>query len=151
MNYWLVKTEPSEFSITDLQQEKITRWDGIRNYQARNFIRDKMTVGDGVLVYHSSCSDVGIVGTAVVCSTPYTDPLQFDSSSRYFSEKSKPEKPLWVAIDIEFKSVFPKLISLKMIKADKRFEEMMLVKKGARLSVMPVSSEHWNMLLNEYS
>ncbi|QDF66810.1 EVE domain-containing protein [Shewanella sp. SNU WT4] len=148
MQYWLLKSEPDEFSINDLAKlaPKVEPWSGIRNYQARNFIRDQMQIGDGILFYHSSCKQPGIVGLAKVASTPYPDPSQFDSVSPYFDAKSSIDNPRWVLVDIEFLEKFKRVISLTQIKAMPQFSELALI-KSPRLSVQPVSSSHWQQLL----
>lgn len=154
MNYWLFKSEPDAYSIDNLQQEKdgIGRWDGIRNYQARNLLRDQIKIDDEVLFYHSSCKDVGIAGYAKVVSPPYPDPLQFNPESKYYDPKSTVEKPRWVCLDVQYGEHSKKFISLKQIKNTPELEEMVLVKRG-RLSVQPVTDNEWktirNMTLND--
>lgn len=144
MNYWLFKSEPDAYSIDDLKNEPngVGRWDGIRNYQARNLLRDEVKVGDLVLFYHSSCKDVGVVGIAEVTSSPYPDPLQFDLESKYYDPKSKPEEPRWVCLDIQYKKKTAEFLSLKKIKEIEELEDMVLVKRG-RLSIQPVTKNEW--------
>src|SRR3954466_5155189 len=109
MRYWLMKTEPDEFSIDDLAKKKVEPWVGVRNYQARNFMRDGMKVGDGVLFYHSSCAEPGIVGIARVASTAYPDPTQFDPKSPYYDPKSKHEEPRWLLVDVQVTQKIPNI------------------------------------------
>lgn len=144
--YWLFKTEPDEFSIDDLQQRQRERWDGIRNYQARNLLRDQVQVGDQVLIYHSSCKRVGVAGIAEVVSQPYPDPLQFDPDSAYFDGKSSTDKPRWVSVDIAFVQKFTTVLSLQTIKAMPRLSDMVLIKQG-RLSVQPVTQGEWQTIV----
>jgi len=148
MNYWLFKSEPDAYSIIDLKNEEngIGRWDGIRNYQARNLLRDEIKVGDHVLFYHSSCKDVGVAGTAKVTSAPYPDPLQFDPESKYFDPKSKQEDPRWVCLDIQYEQEVKKFLSLKQIKETPELDDMVLVKRG-RLSVQPVTEREWQHIM----
>ena len=146
MNHWLLKSEPSDYSIDDLQREKITLWTGIRNFQARNFIRDEMRLGDRVFIYHSSCKQVGIAGIAEVVSQAYADPDQFDNSSRYYDVKASREKPNWFVIDIKFVAKAQQLLSLKVMKAAPELADLKLFKQS-RLSVLPVSTQQWDYIL----
>ncbi|MDU0111457.1 EVE domain-containing protein [Psychrosphaera aquimarina] len=148
MNYWLFKSEPDDYSLLDLKNDKnsTVRWDGIRNYQARNLLRDEIKVGDQVLFYHSSCKNIGVAGTAKVVSSPYPDPLQFNPESKYYDPKSKPESPRWVSLDIQYQQEFIKFVPLALIKATKALEEMVLVKRG-RLSIQPVTEAEWNIIM----
>lgn len=143
MSWWLMKTEPDAFSIDDLKNgpAKTTIWDGVRNYQARNFMRDEMKKGDQVFIYHSSCAEVGIVGEAVVVKERFPDPTQFDESSRYFDAKATVEKPRWFTVSIKYKAKYKKVIPLSDIKVHPQLQEMALVKKGSRLSIMPVTDQ----------
>lgn len=142
--YWLFKAEPHVYGIDHLAAEpnKTGRWDGIRNYQARNFLRDQVKPGDEVFIYHSSCKNVGIVGTAKVVKAAYPDPTQFDPKSTYYDPKSTMENPRWVSVDIQLTKVFPRLISLAEIKAQPLLENMVLVKQS-RLSTQPVTADEW--------
>jgi predicted RNA-binding protein with PUA-like domain len=141
--YWLVKSEPSTYSIDDLKKEKKTPWTGIRNYTARNFMRDSMQVGDPVLFYHSSCPVPGVYGLAKVTSKPYPDPTQFDTQSPYYDPKASPGKPIWYLVDIAFVEKLAMPITLEQMKQDKRLTGMALLQRGNRLSVMDISSnEH---------
>ena len=151
MNYWLIKSEPDAFSIDDLVESpnQTTHWDGVRNYQARNFMRDAMQVGDRVFYYHSNCKPPGIVGICEVASAPYPDHTALDPQSKYFDAKSDPDDPRWVMVDIRFLRRTKRLISLDEIKqhAD-RLEDFALIRRGNRLSIMPVSKEHWDFILS---
>ncbi len=151
MNYWLIKSEPDEFSIDDLKNapEKTEHWDGIRNYQARNFMRDGMSKGDQVFFYHSNCKVPGIVGLAEIVSGAYPDHTAFDSNEKYFDPKSDPENPRWLMVDVRYKRKTKRLISLSEIKEHpERLEGFALIRRGNRLSVMPVSKEHWDFILS---
>ena len=146
-NYWLFKAEPHIYGIDHLAAEpnKTGRWDGIRNYQARNFLRDQVALNDEVFIYHSSCKNVGIVGTAKVVKTAYPDPTQFNPESDYYDPKSTPEHPRWVSVDIKLTKVFSRLISLAEIKAQPQLENMVLVKQS-RLSTQPVTEAEWKII-----
>ncbi|WP_439134493.1 EVE domain-containing protein [Pseudomaricurvus sp.] len=146
MNYWLFKSEPDEFGIDDLAACKRERWDGIRNYQARNLLRDQVAVGDQVLIYHSSCKKVGVAGVARVVAAAYPDPLQFDPDSQYFDPKSSPDNPRWISVDITFVEKFPNVLPLARIKAAPLLADMVLVKQG-RLSIQPVQPDEWQVIL----
>ena len=143
-----MKSEPDAYSIDDLQRDGREMWDSIRNYQARNMMRDDMKIGDGVLFYHSSCKEPGVVGTARVASKPYPDPVQFDKNSRYFDPNSDKDDPRWILVDIEFVSKLSRTISLTEIKAQKSLQDMILTRRGNRLSIMPVSKKHWDKVLS---
>ncbi|WP_237059344.1 EVE domain-containing protein [Microbulbifer sediminum] len=148
MNYWLFKSEPDEYSLRDLAAEpgRTGRWDGIRNYQARNFLRDRVQEGDGVLFYHSACRLPAVVGTAEVVRPAYPDPAQFDPESPYFDPKSTAGEPRWFCVDIRWQDEFARPVPLAEIKADPELQEMVLVKQG-RLSVQPVTPGQWRHLL----
>lgn len=141
MNYWLMKTEPDECSIDDIAKagKQGVLWDGVRNYQARNFMRE-MALGDQVLIYHSSCKTIGVAGVAEVCAVAFPDPMQFDSNSPYFDAKATQEKPRWDAIRLRFVAKFADVISLDAIKKMSPLANNPLVKKGNRLSVIPFST-----------
>ena len=147
MKYWLMKSEPEDYSIDDLERDGREPWDGIRNYQARNMMRDDMKVGDKVFFYHSNCKEPGVVGIARVASEPYPDPTQFDKKSRYYDEKSTKENPRWLLVDVEFEKKLSRTITLTEIKAKKSLADMILTRRGNRLSVMPVSPKHWKTIL----
>lgn len=145
--YWLFKAEPHIYGIDHLAAapDKIGRWDGIRNYQARNFLRDEVKLNDEVFIYHSSCKNVGIVGTARIIKTAYPDPTQFNPESDYYDPKSTPENPRWVSVDIQLTTVFSRLISLAEIKAQPNLENMVLLKQS-RLSTQPVTAYEWKII-----
>lgn len=147
--YWLMKTEPDAFSIDDLQRVGTEPWSGVRNYQARNHMRE-MQVGDGVLFYHSSCEVPGIVGLATVASAPYPDPTQFERKSDYFDPKSTQEQPRWDLVDVAFERKLKRVIPLEEIKRHSAAlgEEFTLIRRGSRLSVLPVTAAQWKFLLS---
>ncbi len=147
-NYWLLKSEPGAYSIDDLNREKKTAWTGIRNYQARNFIRDSMQPGDLCLFYHSNSDPMGVVGVARVVGKPYPDPTQFDIKNHYFDPKSSPKDPIWMLVDIAFVKKFKHCVTLAEIKSDPALEGMML-RRRARLSVQPVSEKHFGYISQE--
>ncbi len=148
MAYWLLKTEPDAFGIDDLMQrpEQTEPWDGVRNYQARNFLRDQMKLGDKVFLYHSSCKDVGIAGVCEVVREGYPDPTQFDPEAKYYDPKSPQDNPRWFCVDVKFIEKFKRVLPLKTIKSLPDITEIGLVKKGGRLSVMPVVEAEWQSL-----
>ena len=149
MQYWLFKTEPDAFSVDDLANmpNQTEHWDGIRNYQARNYLRDRVKLGDQVFIYHSSCKSVGIVGLAEVVKEAYADHTQFNPESKYYDPKADPDKPRWYMVDIKFKQKFDNLLSLKEIKTMPEIKDIGLVKKGHRLSIMPVPQNEWDTLI----
>ncbi|NIV17921.1 MAG: EVE domain-containing protein [Woeseiaceae bacterium] len=148
MAYWLMKSEPDAYSIDDLERDGREHWDGIRNYQARNMMRDDMRIGDEVFFYHSNCREPGIVGVAKVASEPYPDPTQFDPGSKYFDPKSSEDNPRWILVDVEFVRKLNRTITLAEIKNQAALDGMTLTRKGNRLSIMPVSDEHWHVILD---
>ncbi len=150
MNYWLMKSEPSECSVDDaLAAPKATvPWVGVRNYQARNFMRDAMRVGDGVLFYHSSCAEPGIVGIAQVASAPYPDPTQFDPKSPYYDAKSKREAPRWMLVDVQALRKTRNL-TLPELRADDALHDLVVLRKGNRLSITPVEPQHWRVIFKQ--
>jgi predicted RNA-binding protein with PUA-like domain len=145
-HYWLMKNEPEVYSLTDLKREKRYAWDGVRNYAARNHMKE-MKVGDLVLYYYSSSDPIGVAGVAKVVKEAYPDPTQFDPSSKYFDPKSTKENPRWVAVDVRFVSAFSELLTLEELKNNAFFEDMLVVQKGMRLSVQPVAEKHFNKIL----
>ena len=147
MNYWLMKTEPDTFSIDDLKRKKREAWDGVRNYQARNFMRDDMRVGDGVFFYHSNCAEPGIAGLAEVATDAYPDPSQFDPKSQYFDPGSSRDNPRWMLVDVTFVKKLKRVITLDELKNHKALTDMRLLRKGNRLSVMPVAAADWKYIL----
>lgn len=146
MNYWLMKSEPDEASILDLQRAGTLPWTGVRNYQARNFMRDDMQLGDGVLFYHSSCPEPGIAGLAEVCSAAYPDATQFDPESHYYDPKSKPEAPRWVHVDVRWRET-TRLLSLKEMREAPELASMRVLERGSRLSITPVTADEWKAVL----
>ena len=148
MQYWLMKSEPEAFSIDDLKRNKQEPWDGVRNYQARNFMRDGMRPGDKVFFYHSNCAVPGIVGIAAVATDAYPDPSQFDPKSNYFDPGSSRDNPRWMLVDVKFVKKLKRTISLDEMKNDPALDGMPLLRKGNRLSVMPVDAAHWKYILD---
>jgi predicted RNA-binding protein with PUA-like domain len=147
MKYWLMKSEPDTFSIDDLKRKGTEPWDGVRNYQARNFMRDGMKVGDKIFFYHSNTEVPGIVGIATVASPAYPDESQFNKKSKYYDEKATREEPRWVLIDVKFERKLARIISLEELKNRDELVDMPLVRKGNRLSVMPVAKSDWDFIL----
>ena len=150
MNYWLMKSEPNAYSIDDLQAEPThAGWDGVRNYQARNMIRDQMQPGDQAFFYHSNCAEPGIVGMMQITSSSYVDDTAFNPNEHYYDPKSDPEKPRWYQVDVQFVRQLRRTISLRELKtyADSDLLGMPLVRKGNRLSVMPVTEVQWHFIL----
>ena len=147
ISHWLMKSEPDTFSIDDLETRGREPWDGVRNYQARNFMRDGMRVGDGVFFYHSNCAEPGIVGLAEVASEAYPDPSQFDPKSDYFDPGASRDNPRWMLVDVGFVRKLKRTITLRELQALSSLAEMPLVRKGNRLSVMPVTAAEWKTIL----
>ena len=149
MAYWLFKTEPSECSIDDFANapETAITWDGVRNYQARNMLRDGVKTGDKVFIYHSSCKLIGVAGIARVVRSGYPDPSQFNSASVYFDSKSSTDNPRWIAVDLVFERKLPAIISLDKLKSSAKLSELPVVQKGSRLSVMPVNEAQWQTIM----
>ena len=146
MNHWLMKSEPDVFSIDDLKTRGKEPWDGVRNYQARNFMRDGMRIGDRIFFYHSNCKVPGIVGIAEVVSEAYPDPSQFDPDSKYFDAGSSRAAPRWMLVDVGYVQTFPRTISLDELKTCPQLADMPLLRKGNRLSVMPVAAGDWQFI-----
>ncbi len=148
MNYWLMKSEPDAFSIDDLQKVKKEPWSGVRNYQARNFMWKDMKLGDGVLFYHSNAKIPGIAGLAKVASAAYPDPTQFDPESDYWDPKATVEKPRWFLVDVSFERTFSAVLSLETLKANADIlGDFVLLNRGTRLSVLPVTKVQWQTIL----
>jgi predicted RNA-binding protein with PUA-like domain len=147
-NYWLMKSEPSEVSVDDAiaAPDSTVAWTGVRNYQARNFMRDLMRVDDGVLFYHSSCAEPGIVGIGRVASTPYPDPTQFDKKSKYYDAASKKEEPRWQLVDVQVLKK-TRTLGLPELRATSGLEDMVVLRKGNRLSITPVEAKQWKTIL----
>ena len=148
--YWMMKSEPAAFSIDDLERVGTEPWNGVRNYQARNFMRDGMRVGDGVMIYHSNTKVPGIAGLATVASAAYPDDTQFDAGSHYFDEKATREQPRWFLVDVAFDRKLKRLIPLEEIRqhTDALGEGFALTARGSRLSVFPVTAAQWKLLLS---
>jgi len=142
-----MKTEPADFSIDTLARRKLEPWTGVRNYQARNFMRDGMRAGDGVFIYHSGGTDPGIAGIARVAGDAYPDPTQFQKRSKYFDPKSAPDAPRWWMVDVAFKRRFERMLPLAQLRLQPALEGMPLLARGSRLSVQPVASAFWKFIL----
>ncbi|MGX4640784.1 EVE domain-containing protein [Massilia sp. SYSU DXS3249] len=148
MPYWLMKSEPDEVSFDDVRAApgQTVAWFGVRNYQARNFMRDAMQVGDGILFYHSSCAVPGVAGIAEVASTPYPDATQFDSAGKYFDPKATREQPRWISVDVRAKEQ-GRYLPLAEMRTVPELEDMVLLQKGSRLSISPVTPGQWKRIL----
>lgn len=143
-----MKSEPDCYSIADLKKDTVEMWDGTRNYQVRNFMRDDMEVGDRALFYHSNAGkETGCVGVMEVCSKAYPDPTQFDPKSDHPDPKSDPENPRWLCVDVKYVDMFSRTVTLQEIKLDPAFEGMPLIKKGNRLSVFPITKKHYDRVV----
>ncbi len=148
MNYWLMKSEPKAYSIDDLEREKITMWEGCRNYQVRNILRDTMKIGDQAFFYHSNATPSGIVGTMRIISEPYPDPTQFDLNSKYYDPKSSPIKPTWCVRDVEFLEKWQHMITIAELKNSSGFQNLAAIQKGQRLSITFVTPQEWQQILS---
>ncbi len=152
MKHWLMKSEPNDFSIDDLQAAPggETFWDGVRNYQARNFMRDRMTIGDLVLYYHSNCPEPGIVGIATVSREAYPDHSAFDVDDKHYDPKSDPDNPRWCMVDIRFERKLKRVVSLRELRvhAGGPLRDMVLLRRGNRLSITPVTAAEWDFILS---
>ncbi len=144
--YWLMKSEPTCYSIDDLKRDKKTDWDGVRNYQARNFMRDKMSVGDGILFYHSSTTPAGVVGIAKVATVAHPDESAQDKKDDHYDPKATKENPIWMCVDVSFVKKFKDIVTLEEIKANSKLEGIMVAARGSRLSVQPVSAAHFKLI-----
>jgi predicted RNA-binding protein with PUA-like domain len=146
--YWLFKSEPTTYSLDDLNkaQSKTTLWDGVRNYQARNLLRDEVSKGDEVLFYHSACKEPAAVGVAKVVRAGYPDPTQFDKNHKYHDAGSKEDNPRWFVVDVKFERAFKNPVTLKEMRAMDDLEGMVLLKKGSRLSIQPVTPAEWKVI-----
>ena len=149
MAYWLMKSEPEAFSIDDLAKRPKKRepWDGVRNYQARNFMRDAMKIGDLAFFYHSNCKVPGIVGVMKIAKSSYPDHTQFDPESKYFDPKSSPDNPRWFLVDVEFKEKFKNIVSLTQLKLETKISSMKILQKGNRLSITPITKLEWQHVI----
>jgi predicted RNA-binding protein with PUA-like domain len=150
MKYWLMKSEPNVYSIDHLsvQKKKTDHWDGIRNYQARNFIRDDMGVGDLAFFYHSNCDTPAIVGIMEIVSFAYPDHTAFDLAEKYYDPKSDPDNPRWFMVNVRLKKKFRRHVTLMQIRSERKLESMRLVQKGNRLSILPLTKREWNHILS---
>lgn len=144
LKFWLMKSEPDVFSIDDLKKNKTTLWEGVRNYQARNYMMNDMQVGDSVLFYHSSSDPSGVAGLATISKAAIPDPTQFDKKSEYYDPKATKEKPIWFCTEVKFVSKFPNFIPLEQIKKDKKLSGMVVIQKGSRLSIQPVEQKDFD-------
>lgn len=147
MKHWLMKSEPTTYGIDDLERDGVTTWEGVRNYQARNFLRDEVRKGDRVLFYHSSAKPTGVAGIGEVVREAYPDPTAFDPDHPYFDPKSDPEAPRWMMVDVQFVERFPTVVALATLKADPGLDGLLVTRKGQRLSVMPVTPDHYAHIL----
>ena len=147
--YWLFKSEPTSYSYADLAAESdgTAEWDGVRNYQVRNLMRDEMRVGDGVLFYHSSATPTAVMGTATIVREAYPDTTAWDPADRHFDPKSTPENPVWLMVDIRADREFARPVTLQEIKSHPRLQNMMVARKGMRLSITPVTEEEWDEIV----
>lgn len=144
---WLMKCEPSAYSIDDLARDRRTSWEGVRNYQARNFLRDELQIGDDVLFYHSNAEPSGVAGLARVCKSGYPDHCAFDPAHKYFDPDSDPTKPRWYMVDLEFVAKLPRVLALSELKADPSLAGMMVLQRGSRLSIQPVTRPHFERVV----
>jgi len=147
MKYWLMKNEPEAFSIDDLERVNIEPWDGIRNYQVRNFFRDDMSIGDKSFFYHSSCKVPGIVGTMEIVSEAYSDHTAWDPGEHYYDPKSDPENPTWLMVDVRFVSKLDEPVTLKELRTHPELADMRILQRGNRLSVTPLEKKHWDYII----
>lgn len=149
--YWLMKSEPDVYSIDDLEKQGTTPWEGIRNYQARNFMRDDMKIGDKVLFYHSNAKPPGIAGLAEVCKLAYPDYFAFDPKSKYYDPKSTEDSPRWMMVDVKFVKKFNTLLSLNEIKENEHLQDMMVIKRGSRLSIQKVTEKDYTYIVKTFA
>jgi predicted RNA-binding protein with PUA-like domain len=145
--YWLLKCEPEAYTIEDLERDGATTWEGVRNFQARNFMRDDMKVGDGVLFYASNAEPSGVTGVAEISREGYPDPYSFQEGHKYHDPKSNPENPTWYMVDIRFVERFSDIIPLAVLKETRGLGDMMVVQKGSRLSVQPVTKKEFDIVV----
>ncbi|MCH8108323.1 MAG: EVE domain-containing protein [Chloroflexi bacterium] len=143
--YWLFKSEPTAYSFSDLLKEpdQTAEWDGVRNYQVRNYMRDDMKVGDGVLFYHSSAKPLAVVGTASIVKEAYPDNTAWDPNDKHFDKRSTPDDPVWLMVDIKAEQEFAHPVTLPQIKANPQLQDMLLARRGMRLSIQPVTPQEW--------
>ena len=148
MQYWLMKSEPGEYSIDDLKRDKVECWDGVRNFQARNMMRDAMKVGDLAFMYHSNCDVIGIAGIMKIAREGYPDHTAFDQNDKHYDPKSDPKNPRWFMVDVRYKRKLNRMITLAELRQHEELDGLQLLKRGNRLSVMPVSKFHWDFILS---
>ncbi len=148
MKYWLMKSEPSVYGIDSLQRDKRTSWGGVRNYQVRNMFRDDFAKGDLAFFYHSSCAEPGIVGTMTVVGKAYPDATQFDPESGYWDPRSRPESPAWLAVDVRFQQRYSRPLSLDVLRRQPELEGMLILRRGNRLSVTPVTEAEAQVIIS---
>ncbi len=146
IQHWLMKTEPENYSIDHLKQDKKTYWSGVRNYQARNFMRDQMKIGDLALYYHSNADPSGVAGIARICARAHADFTAWDPKDVHFDPKSTPQNPIWMMVDIEFIEKFPHFVSLDELRREPRLQGLLALKRGTRLSIQPVSEKHFQII-----
>ena len=147
MNFWLMKNEPEDYNIDDLARDKTEPWDGIRNYQVRNMIRDDMRIGDHAFFYHSNCETPGIYGQMSICKEAYVDHTAFDKKAKYYDPKSKKDTPRWLMVDVMFKKKFKKIVTLTDLKSHKELADMRVVQRGNRLSITRLENAEWNFII----
>jgi len=147
-NYWLMKSEPSEYSIDDLRRQKVGMWDGVRNYQVRNMFRDEMKKGDSALFYHSSTDEVGVVGEMTIHSDAYPDPTQFAKQHDHYDALSNNSDPRWLCVDVLFVRKFPKIVTLATMRGDKQLKDVRILEKGSRLSVVPLTRREYERIVS---
>ena len=148
--YWLFKSEPGNYSFQDLldEEDQVAEWDGVRNYQVRNFMRDDMKVGDGVLFYHSSAKPTGVMGTARIVREAYPDNTAWEPGAKYYDPKSNPDDPTWLMVDIQADQEFKRPVTLQEMKLNPKLQGMMVVKRGVRISIQPVTREDWDEIVS---
>ena len=145
VRYWLMKSEPSVYSIDALKRDRVSPWEGVRNYQARNFMRE-MEVGDLAFFYHSNASPPGIAGICKICKEAYPDFTAWDPKSNYFDPKSSPDHPIWMMVDVEFVDKFPVFIPLETLRNEPKLKDLLVLRKGSRLSILPVEKQHFTLI-----
>ena len=148
MQHWLMKSEPGNYSIDDLKADRVTWWDGVRNYQVRNMMRDDFQKGDLAFFYHSACKEPGIVGIMTICSAAYPDPTAFDPKEKYFDPKSDPENPRWLMMDVRYRRKLKRPITLKELRIHDELAEMPLLRRGNRLSITRVTLGQWTFIMS---
>lgn len=146
IQYWLMKTEPSTFSIDDLKRQGFSDWEGVRNYQARNFMRDDMRIGDLALFYHSNAHPSGVVGICRICRESHPDYTSWDKNSVYYDPKASPDNPIWMMVEVEFVEKFPQVISIEELRKHPQLEGLRILEKGSRLSITPVEKKHFEFI-----